>query len=217
MRLKNFWFSIFCMSLILSCEKDKDPISSSSEVSSDTVTIDFPMEIGSSWRYSIIDTAHNIYTGDNEVFYDTVDVKIIDSTVLPNGNIAKIWQYQFRDRIDSVFVAQSVDTLYFYWDNTYLVIKLIILFPLEVNKEWQLSAFDYKVFLTDTLFSPAGLFTDVFQIKEYPTRLGNGVGTNEYFIVPDIGIVKYKYGIGSTTSNIIHKSKWQLLSYNVIN
>jgi len=208
MRLKNFWFSIFCISLILSCEKDKNPISSSSEV---------PMEIGSRWRYSIIDTAYDIYTHNFEVLYDTVDVKIIDTTVLPNGNIAKIWQYQFRDRIDSVFVAQSVDTLYFYWDTTYLFIKFAILFPLEVNKEWQISFFDYKVFLTDTLFSPAGLFTDVFQIKEYPARIGNSFGTNEYSIVPDIGIVRYKYGISVTITQINHKSKWQLLSYNVIN
>lgn len=216
MRWKNFWFPILCISLILSCEKDKNSISSSSEISSDTVTIDFPMEIGSSWRYSVIDTAYDIYTHNFEVLYDTVDVKIIDTTVLPNGNIARIWQYQFRDRIDSVFVAQSVDTLYFYWD-TYLAIKLAILFPLEVNKEWQISLFDYKVFLTDTLFSPAGLFTDVFQIRQYPAGIGNSFGTNEYSIVPDIGIVRYKYGIGDTIAHINHKSKWQLLSYNVNN
>ena len=88
---------------------------------------------------------------------------------------------------------------------------------MKQNKEWQLSTSDYKVFLKDTLNSPVGLFTEVFQIKEYSVRVGNTAGYNEYFIVPQIGIVKYKYGIFTTVSEINHKSVWQLLFYQIKN
>ena len=211
MRLIKLLSFIFCLFLIFSCEKDKNPTSAGNG------RIEFPMDIGSSWIYSIIDEAYNSYTGSTEITYDTVDVKIINSTILPNGNKAFIWQYKFRDSSDSIFVSQSFDTLYFYYDKKYLNIKFGLVFPLKQNKEWQLSTSDYKVFLKDTLNSPVGLFTEVFQIKEYSVRVGNTAGYNEYFIVPQIGIVKYKYEIFTTVSEINHKSVWQLLFYQIKN
>ena len=211
MRFIKLLYLLFCLFFIFSCQKDKNPISA------ENGEIEFPMNIGSNWKYSVTDTIIHTHPVSMEILYDKVDVKIIDSKVLSNGNKAMIWQYNYRNTIDSIFVSQSFDTLYFYNDDKYLNIQFGIIFPLELNKKWQLSTSDYKVFIKDTLYTSIGLFTDVFQLKEYSVRVGNTTGYNEYFIVPQIGIVRYKYGIFTTLSEINHNSEWKILSYNIIN
>jgi len=206
-----FLFSlVFIFSLgFISCKKMNEPDYNNPGKSQ------FPMSVGSVWEYAIVDTLIHTYTGETEIHHDTVDVTIIGTTTLSNGKNAAIWQYKFRNKIDSLFVFLSDDSLIFYDDDEYLTIKFGFMLQLQANNEWELSAINYKVFLKDTLQVPVGLFVKVYHVEEYE-RQGNVIGWNDYFIVPKIGIVKYHYGTFFTISEINNNIEWKLLAYSII-
>ena len=190
------------------CDQNVNPISTNHK------TFQFPLTVGSSWKYSIIDTVVHTYTGEKEIDLDTVQVTIVDSTVI-NGKKATIWEYKFKDKTDTLFAQLSGDTLLFYAaDAKYKKFGFIL--PLELGEEWQLPAKDYKVVAVRDLQLPAGLFKNVFVVREME-RQGNAYGFNEYFVKSDVGIIKYHYGTFVTLAEINHKTKWELLSYRIAN
>ncbi|GAB4363741.1 MAG: hypothetical protein Kow0042_01870 [Calditrichia bacterium] len=175
----------------------------------------FSLSIGSFWNYSIVDTLYYTYTGKYEVYYDSLTATIVGSTVLPNGKSATILHYQFQDRVDTMYAIVTGDTLLFYQMHSgRLVGSFGFILPLEVNKEWYLMGFDYKVYSSPPLEVPAGLFKHVIDVREY-VRMGNAYGWNSYFIAPEVGIVKYKYRIFVTLSEVNHMIQWALLSYSI--
>ena len=207
---------VFAFTLIIiffwgmtSCQKITEPIEKDKRASQ------FPMSVGSTWVYSIVDTVVYTYTGKTEIFYDTVKVSIVGFTNLPDGKEATVWQYQYRDTVDTLFVNLAGDTLLFYQKNgDYLLLKSGFILPLQVDKQWQLSVFDYWVEQADTVQVPAGVFINVFDVLERP-RVGNVVGLNHYFIAPQVGIVKYYSGTFATFAEVNHKIEWKLLSYTI--
>ncbi len=208
---KVFAFTLIMILLlrITSCQKITEPIEQVKGASQ------FPMSVGSTWEYSIVDTVVYTYTGQTEVFYDTVKVSIVGITNLPDGNEATVWQYQYRDTVDTLFANLAGDTLFFYQKKgDLLLLKSRFILPLQVDKQWQLSVFDYRVERADTVQVPAGVFINVFDVLERP-RVGNVVGLNHYFIAPQVGIVKYHSGTFSTFSEVNHKIEWKLFSYTI--
>lgn len=199
---------------VISCEKTKEPISSNTE--EPPKVSHFPLTVGSSWKYAIVDTLIYTYTGETEIHHDTVDVTIIDSTILPNGENAVIWQYVFRNETDSLFACLSNDTLFFYdTDGNHLVLKFGFVLPLQVSNEWEFLLLDYRVFQKDSVQVPAGLFVDVFHVREREKQ-GNSIGWNDFFIAPKVGIVKYRYSTIVTLWEVNHKIGWELLTYQIV-
>ncbi|MFQ5751766.1 MAG: hypothetical protein ACE5HI_07200 [bacterium] len=197
-----FWFGLF------SCKDVNEPVYESYGTS-------FPLSIGSWWQYGIVDTLIYTYTGVIEIHYDTVRATIEDSTTLPNGKSATVWIYEFKDRTDTLYASLSDDTLLFYrWDGKILTVRSGFILPLQIDQQWQLSILDYEVESMEDIEVPAGKFKNVFLVREHE-RQGNAFGWNSYYIAPDFGIIKYKYGTFVTLSEINHKIEWKLLSFYV--
>ncbi len=196
---------------VLSCKRTTEPEQTPVHFSK----FQFPASVGSWWKYAIIDTLLYTYTGKIEISYGEVKVTILDSTTLPNGKSAKIWQYKYTDHIDTLYSSFSGDTLIFY--NLYkqhLSEKFAFLLPLEAGKEWDISCCEYKAFLSEIVQVPAGTFENVINVREHE-RQGNALGWNNYFIAPYVGLIKYRYHTFVTLFEKNHKIEWKLLSYNL--
>ena len=204
-------FLIFCLSLIFSCEKDKNPISS------DIEKMQFPMKIGSTWEYEITDTTYSYFFGDSmQINNGILNVKIVNSIILDNGKKALIWEYNFQNNLDSLYVLRSEDSIIFYQNKKYPVQTIILVFPLSVNKEWELIDCDkYKVLSKDTLNLPIGKITDVVKVEQnYACEVEAGL-VNNYYIRQDIGIVKYHSNYMNILYGIKRNKEWILKSYSI--
>ncbi len=197
-----------CLVFGISCNKIENPLSST-----DT-GFQFPLTVGSSWKYSIIDTLVYTYTGQREIHYDTVQVTIIDDTVL-YGKKATVWEYKFKNKTDTLFAQFFGDTLLFYTTDP-LNKKFGFVLPLRLNAEWQLPAKDYQVVAIKDVRVPAGLFKNVFVIREFE-RQGNAIGYNYYFVKSNVGIITYHYRTFVPLFEVNHITKWELLSYLITN
>ena len=211
MRFKRFLLLILCISLIFSCKKDKNPISANIRHMS------FPMKTGSTWQYEIIDTTFYTFFKDSmRINNGILKVKILNSIVLGNGKKALIWQYNFLNTLDSLYVLSSGDSIIFYQNKKYPDPKIILIFPLIVNNEWQFIECDkYKVLSKDTLSLPIGKITDVVKVQQnYTCEIEAGL-VNNYYIKPNVGIVKYYSNYFNAHYFLSEREKWILKSYSI--
>ena len=211
MRFKRFLLLILCISLIFSCKKDKNPISANIRHMS------FPMKTGSTWQYEIIDTTFYTFFKDSmRINNGILKVKILNSIVLGNGKKALIWQYNFLNTLDSLYVLSSGDSIIFYQNKKYPDPKIILIFPLIVNNEWQFIECDkYKVLSKDTLSLPIGKITDVVKVQQnYTCEIEAGL-VNNYYIKPNVGIVKYYSNYFNAHYFLNEHEKWILKSYSI--
>lgn len=171
------------------------------------VISDFPNKVGNVWTYSSYDSLANQS--------DTVIVRIVGQTTIPENKSVTVWQKSFGSHIDTVFVSISFDTVRIIpeahinsqWVNTKY------LFPLEVGKAWR------GDFVSDTstvvenrsITVIAGSFPNAFRIEERWSAL-NDYGAVSTWFVPKVGIVKLhrrEWGFGFSNET------WELLSYQV--
>jgi hypothetical protein len=204
-------FLIFCLSLIFWCEKDKNPISTN------IGHLPFPMKTGSTWEYEITDTTFYTYFADSmKINNGILKVKILNSIILGNGKRATIWQYNFQNTLDSLYVLSSGDSIIFYKNKEYPDARIVLIFPLSVSNEWERVECDkYKVLSKDTLNLPIGKITDVVKVEQnYACEVEAGL-VNNYYIRQDIGIVKYHSNYMNIHYGIKRNKEWILNSYSI--
>ena len=175
-------------------------------------TNDFPMHVGDSWTYHVIDSIKNIN--------DTVIVKINNVMYLPNGTIRFLWLYKFSDKIDSLYLERTIDTLNFSpisIDGFYNGISKLVL-PLKDGNTWGgIGDETGSINSIDTVTVPGGTFDNAFRVVQ------SGFCCNDYnriqfWIQPGVGIVKEINSILITVEpNSRRLEKWELLSYSVNN
>ena len=206
MRFANMLCISFCLLLLFSCDKNKNPITPNIKKISQ-----FPMEIGASWNYEFTDTTYYYHGDSMKIENGILHVKIIDSTILDTGKKAFIWQYEFQNNLDTLYSLYSGDSILFYPNKQTSEPKIIFLLPLTVSSEWEWTFCDkYKVLSKDTLNLPAGTFTNVFHVEQiYNCEIEAGL-LNTYYINPGTGIVKYQSNYRNYHRGIKRNEKWVL-------
>ena len=70
----------------------------------------FPNMVGDRWRYLVIDTTIHVNQDSSSTQY-FVEIAIVDTTKIPDGITATIWQYKYPDHTDSQYVYRTGDTI----------------------------------------------------------------------------------------------------------
>ncbi len=208
--MMKFIFLIIGM-FLLSCQKETNPISS------DNVNEKFPMKIGLNWEYTVTDSTYFYNFADSIVVKNGImKIGIINSTLLDDGRKALSWQYWFNNKIvDTSYVIFSDDTLYFYKDKKCETINAMFLFPLQINKEWELDSCNkYRVIKQDTSHFSFGTINDIFIVEhEFICESEAGL-TETYYLNSSIGIVKYTFNYQNIHYGIKQRKTWNLESFN---
>ena len=211
MRIKKFLFLFLFVFITFSCKRSNNPVSPNNE------QMTFPMKTGSTWEYEITDTTFYSLRDSMQTNNGILKVKILNTTILGNGKKAFIWQYNFQNTFDSLYVLSSGDSIIFYQDKQYPYAKTILVFPLSVNNEWKFTECDkYKVLSKDTLnLQVIGKITDVVKVQQNFTCEGEAGLTNDYYINSNIGIVKYKSNYFNAHYSFSKHERWVLKSYSI--
>jgi len=160
---------------------------------------EFPNTTGTEWTYAYYDSLSS--TADT--------VKVI---VHAQQNGFRLWQYIYRDKIDSLYVQIEKDTVNIfnsYFSSTYPA--AVFVFPIEEGSSWDGKMFTHKseVIGRDTVITDAGEFTNAWLVREQWGAL-NDYGYINTWLVPNVGIVKkYHFGWSFGTAN----NTWELLEY----
>ena len=172
---------------------------------------DFPNRIGDSWTYK--------YTEGNGSQHD-IEVKIVGQGKLPNGQIAKIWQYKYPGFTDSVWVMSNDTEAIFYNKpccTTMPLQRLRLVFPLNVGNSWHTDA-PYgdttRVWNQSTISVPAGTFQNVYGISKTVGYVTNSWTKDTLWYKNKIGIVRKsqsEFSLGPLPGN----GTWELRSYIV--
>jgi len=176
----------------------------------------FPNEVGYQWNYRWL----------NDDAIGTIEVKIVDSKFLSDGQEAKVWQYTYNIEsniyIDTLWVINSSNNVSIY-NNFYLTDsnqmpyeKLHYIFPLEDGRQWFTNVPQgdtTKVLNREMISVPIGSFDDVFRIsKDIGYATNAGVNDTLYF-KEHIGLVKYcqhEFLLGPVLGNGV----WELMDYS---
>jgi hypothetical protein len=157
----------------------------------------FPNRIGDHWRYRRMEQS-------NKASY--LDVDVIDSMKLPNGEIAHIWVYHYPDGTDTNYVNSQngevkIYSSYFNYCNPCTGImpleKMEFSFPLSVGKTWfvdrefgdtikVIGHIDLK--LNNKSYSDTYILTSK---RNKSVRIGNYLNRDTIFFTPYVGVTKY--------------------------
>ena len=196
------------LALLSSCKKENNP--------PENITAEFPNEIGDHWRY--------LYTwGTAVVHRDTVDVDIVGTRVISNGQTAKVWAYKVQSNsypalIDTnyVVVDSQLIKIYLYAYGAYYEKKRYKL-PITVGDIWTIPQ-NYKdttwVLGNHPLTVPAGTFPNTYQLRQERKPIVNSWTNNDIWVSPQVGMVKFyqeEYNLGGVRGNGL----WELISYSV--
>lgn len=180
--------------LIIGCSNLTSPSKS------DMTINDFPTKQGTYWVYKITDFVKNTS--------DILTVSILGNATLSNNQLASIWEYKYSDHTDTMFVAINVDTILFYNAQYYAPHKFI--FPLTVGNSWdtntgkaEVTTFEYVPTIT-----LSGYFS--YKVTIYPTHWGNTGGNEQYFISPDVGIIRFDNLMFETDVSQRYHTLWEL-------
>lgn len=180
----------------------------------------FPNTVGNHWVYKYND-------GINSNQY--IDVDIVGTTTLPNGQAATIWTSTLYDNTNQKF---SLDSSYVVVDNEKSIFyappclpcipstideKRRYIFPLQVGNKWFTNVFfgdTTKVLNENSLTVPAGTFINTFLLSRTIGYVVNTYTKDTVWLTPNIGMTKYiqnHYSLGPLPGNGI----WELESYNL--
>ena len=108
------------------------------------------------------------------------------------------------------------DSIIFYQDKKHPVPKILFVFPLSVNKEWMINECDnYKVLTIDTLSLPVGVTADVVNVEQIYSCEVEAGAVNNYYINPNIGVVKYRSNYMNAHYAMNRNTEWILKSYSI--
>ena len=202
--IKVIWpISLLCGINFVACENDKitEHQNHLSEI---------PLTVPSMWVYSVYDSLDDTS--------DTVHVEIVGNATLSDGNPSTVWQYEFKDSTDTLFVGHSGDTVTFYLDKQYLENqKIMFIFPLQVGNSWGRQYLDTVTVLTrDTVEVPAGTFFNSYVVQQR-SLIPNDLSISKYWIKPYIGIVQMFEVVAVTVAQPYPQAKneWELISYHI--
>ncbi len=164
----------------------------------------FPNAVGDYWKYKYFDSLNNSTS--------FVEVNIVDSKTLPNGQAAKVWLFKFAGNVITNYVYQIDDTIRFL--NVYLEIVDTYVIPLSINNKWENSfLFDsIQVKQQETFILNKMNFGNSFLLNE------NAYGFNYYlrrveWFCPNIGMLtktRKEYSFG-----YLDNSYWELVEYQL--
>src|ERR1044071_4434193 len=208
------YFIFFALFLIMSCSKEDNTTSNTAS------NQNFPHEVGNQW----------IYKYDNGSNVDQyIDVDIVGSVVLPDGQNATIWTSTLQDGanqrflLDSSYVVVDDEKAVFYAPPCLPCIPSTIeekrryMFPLQVGGLWftDLVFGDTTKVLNDgSLTVPAGRFDNTFQLSRTIGYVTNSYTYDTIWLTPNIGMTKYfqnQYSLGPVPGNGV----WELASYQL--
>jgi len=204
--MKNVF--IILLFLVSACKKKQEPAS--------VMLPDFPNEIGDHWRYR-----YQPFSGPT--YY--LDVDIIGTRIMPDGQLAKIWLYNSTIYgSDTSFVVFDVQVAKFY-GSIYSSIPppyyeiMHYSFPLQVGTFY---AYPVPLYLRDSskvlgnspLTVPAGTFNNTFKISKIRPYVVNTWTHDTIWFSPTVGMTKWvvaEYDLGPAGFNGI----WELIEYSL--
>ncbi|RMG68487.1 MAG: hypothetical protein D6715_02155 [Calditrichaeota bacterium] len=166
----------------------------------------FPNQIGDEWDYFYVDSLRGKT--------DTVRVRVVGTRRFGADREAKIWQFQFKDRVDTQYVEIRDDTVRFIPDLDQPWFNRKFVLPLQVGKGWK------GDFLSDTstVVSKGPLtvgsrhFAEAYLVLE-TWRIFNDYGTVRTRAVPGVGIVQM-HQVRSVLAPFINE-QWELLDFSL--
>ncbi|NOZ74456.1 MAG: hypothetical protein GXO90_03635 [FCB group bacterium] len=197
--------------ILFSCQKEQ-PLAPYNE------NYEFPMTIGSQWKYNVTDTTYYTNFDDSIVVNNGIlEIIVIKSTSLDNGKKAFLWQYKFKNSIlDTLYISSSNDTVFFYNDKNVLSTNKIFIFPLQVNNEWQFDPCnEYRVVRQDTLNLSFGTIKGIYNVEHKFICEGEAGLVDNYYIKSSIGIVKYEFHYMNIHYGMMQNKNWILKSYSI--
>ncbi len=187
--------------LLPGCKQLDEPLLSEGVVS-------FPLRPGALWQYMVTDTILNIH--------DTVEISIPSTITAPNGQLAWLWRIHSPGNSDTLYIVVSKNRLNFYADAHLQYLRIILDYPLNVGKKWETAFALYQVVSMESVTLDARVVDNVTRIIQTPQHIGNEVGANEYWVQPDVGLVKMVDGVWTTVDmESFHHTEWNLLSYHI--
>lgn len=197
---------IILLFFIAACKKHKEQ---------PAILSDFPNEIGDHWRYRYI-------YSPSQIFY--LDVDIIGTRIMPDGQSAKIWLYKYLSYTDTTFVVSDGQVAKIYGNIYYSIPPpyyeiMHYSFPLQVGTVY---AYPVPAFYRDTskvlenlsLTVPAGTFNNTFKISKTRGYIVNSWTNDTIWFAPTVGMIKSRigeYNLGPAAFNGI----WELTEYSL--
>jgi hypothetical protein len=205
--------SLTLFTILFSCKK----------VSETTPLSDFPNNVGNHWRYEFQST--------DPVTKSYIDVDIIGTGKLPNGQLAKIWVYSFMKFRETNLSFR--DTNYVVSDDKNVIIyanpcrtcakpqqmpyeKMKYVLPLKTGNFWLTPSIrdTTKVLVSTVLNVPAGNFKNTFELSNRRAYVTNSWTNNVIWFTPNIGMTKLKqsqFDLGPYPTN----GNWELIDYSL--
>jgi len=179
----------------------------------------FPNRVGYWWEYE----RHNFLTD----VIDTVRIEIVDTTTLPNGEKASVWQGDFFSEVWGPYVSvvkgDEYDTVKVWLVDGNLVFTVsIYVYPLLSGQKWSnLKTEDCNCFETDTsevypedsTITPSGIFKSANRIIRYGTDGFEGSTFGEEWLVNGIGLVSSKRTHWTIGGRETYDVIWLLVDY----
>ena len=198
--MKYSFIVILAIVLLSSCRKDDTDSPLTPMLSSD-----FPSTIGSQWVYKRTDSTTNVV--------DTFTVKIVGQTTMPNGQIAKLWEYTYATRVDTNYYVIVGDTLkqYNYFLSNLNYPNNTIIFPFIVGSFYRFNlSFDSVIERKDIIVNNI-LFLGSFHTLKRTYGL-EYEANQEFWYEKRVGLIKqyarnvsYDYGtISSKTIELLY-------------
>ncbi len=207
----KYYFLLLVFVNIISCKKENNIPSNQF----------FPNKVGDNWLYKYYDG----YTNGEQF----IEVKIVGTGLLPDGQIATIWTTTLltatngKYLIDSAFVVVDAANAVFYYAPCRTCIPQMAderrryLFPLQVGNKWFSNKFfgdTTKVLNLGSVAVPAGTFDNTFQLSKTIGYVTNSYTRDSIWLTPNIGMTKFyqdEYSLGPIPGNGV----WELASYNL--
>lgn len=175
-----------------------------------------PNAIGSTWHYLVKDTLIDI--SDSTATQYQVDVAIVDSTVLPGGIKATVWQFRYPSRTDTNFAYLAGDTLKFLPKNdaNYFCPGQYII-PFAIGSSWPYITLTFSkvsvVGQTDITVNSLD-FKNAWEIKGV-SGMPDGLFSVDEWFENNVGFVRMYRNTWGELIAIRHNLDWTLMSYEL--
>jgi hypothetical protein len=167
----------------------------------------FPMTAGSRWVYAVHDSVRH--------HTDTLSVRILGATRLPDGRNAMMWRYRTRTFTDTEYVVRSGDTISIYRTPERSSVRAVFAFPLVAGRSWTvIPPGSMTVVRLLTTATPAAVFRHSFEVIARPA-VRNFVGETTYWLEPHVGIVRILVRSVDTINNQEENTLWELIAWTI--
>jgi hypothetical protein len=163
----------------------------------------FPMAIGDSWRYAVVDSLHGTL--------DTVSVEV-ESPNSANRQFSSMWVFKGNSYEDTMYVLVENSSVMMYEDPLSSLPDFTITFPLVEGASWGKGPDTTTVYSETSVAVPAGTFDDAFIVDRHAVSFNYRLDS-EQWIVPDIGIVRWhkkEFNLGPAVNQ-----RWALIGYEL--